>query len=256
MGLDWLDRQKPDQPFFLFLPTRHHYDYVRRALRHDVRPGLHGHDGRPQVHREARRPREDGAARTSSTSSRCTTARSVSRTSTSARSSTALREKGLLDSTVVMILSDHGEEFFEHGNKGHHRTVYDEVLRVPFALRLPGGAHAGEKIAAQASTLDVFPTLLDAAGFTPPGDAEGRASSRGSKDARRRARPCGRTSTTSAASTCRCRGARPSARRSSTSTASRTRRRDRSSSMTRVRRGEKKDLARSGVTPEIADNLA
>src|SRR5882724_11719654 len=61
-----------------------------------------------------------------------------------------LKEKGLLDSTVVMIVADHGDEFFEHGNKGHHRTVYDEVLHVPFALHLPHGEHAGEKIDTQA----------------------------------------------------------------------------------------------------------
>ncbi|MFN2427470.1 MAG: sulfatase [Candidatus Binatia bacterium] len=84
-----------------------------------------------------------------------------------------LRSKGLLDNTVVMIVSDHGDEFFEHGNKGHHRTVYDEVLRIPFALRLPGGEHAGKTYDAQVTLLDVFPTLLDAAGFTPPATAEG-----------------------------------------------------------------------------------
>ena len=86
-----------------------------------------------------------------------------------------IRSLGLLDSTVVMIVSDHGDEFFEHGNKGHHRTVYDEVLRIPFALRLPGGKHAGKSVDSQVTLLDVFPTLLDAAGFTPPADAEGES---------------------------------------------------------------------------------
>lgn len=84
-----------------------------------------------------------------------------------------LRAKGLLDSTVVMIVADHGDEFFEHGNKGHHRTVYDEVLHVPFALRLPGAEHAGRTIDSQVSLIDVFPTLLGAAGFPVPAEAEG-----------------------------------------------------------------------------------
>jgi arylsulfatase A-like enzyme len=75
----------------------------------------------------------------------------------------------------VIVLSDHGDEFFEHGNKGHHRTVYDEVLRIPFALRLPGGEHAGKAVDEQVSLIDVFPTLLDAAGFRLPSDAEGES---------------------------------------------------------------------------------
>jgi len=86
-----------------------------------------------------------------------------------------LKAKGLMDSTVVMIVADHGEEFFEHGNKGHHRTVYDEVLRIPFLLRLPGGEHAGKTEDRQVSLIDVFPTLLDAAGLPPPAGAEGES---------------------------------------------------------------------------------
>jgi arylsulfatase A-like enzyme len=86
-----------------------------------------------------------------------------------------LKELGLMDNTVVLITADHGDEFFEHGNKGHHRTVYDEVTRIPFALHVPGGEHTGRTIDEQVSLLDVFPTLLDAAGFRPPADAEGES---------------------------------------------------------------------------------
>jgi arylsulfatase A-like enzyme len=86
-----------------------------------------------------------------------------------------LKALGVYDDTVILITSDHGDEFFEHGNKGHHRTVYDEVLRIPFALRLPGGGHAGKIIDEQVSLLDVFPTLLDAAGFRLPSDVEGES---------------------------------------------------------------------------------
>jgi arylsulfatase A-like enzyme len=86
-----------------------------------------------------------------------------------------LKALGVYDDTVVLITSDHGDEFFEHGNKGHHRTVYDEVLRIPFALRLPGGEHSGKTIDEQVSLLDVFPTLLDAAGFRVPSDVEGES---------------------------------------------------------------------------------
>lgn len=79
----------------------------------------------------------------------------------------------LLENTIVMLVSDHGDEFFEHGNKGHHRTVYDEVLRVPFVVRLPGKTHAGTVIEEQASLVDVMPTLLAQTQIPGPVDMEG-----------------------------------------------------------------------------------
>ncbi len=84
-----------------------------------------------------------------------------------------LESLGLLEKTVVLLVADHGDEFFEHGNKGHHRTVYDEVIHVPFVLRLPGKAHAGQKIENQVSLVDVLPTLLDSAAVAAPAGAEG-----------------------------------------------------------------------------------
>ena len=53
---------------------------------------------------------------------------------------------GELDSSIVVVTSDHGEEFGEHGDVEHSRTVYDEVLRVPLILRAPGLAPAGGRI--------------------------------------------------------------------------------------------------------------
>ena len=51
----------------------------------------------------------------------------------------ALSDAGLGDDTVVVISADHGEEFGEHGARYHANTVYDEVLRVPLLVRIPGG---------------------------------------------------------------------------------------------------------------------
>jgi arylsulfatase A-like enzyme len=85
-----------------------------------------------------------------------------------------LRDYGLLDNTLVILVSDHGDEFFEHGNKGHHRTVYDEVLRIPFLIRLPDGASAGTVVEEQASLVDVMPTILGYVGLAGPAGMEGR----------------------------------------------------------------------------------
>ncbi len=80
---------------------------------------------------------------------------------------------GLRDNTLVIIVSDHGDEFFEHGNKGHHRTVYSEVLRVPFLMRLPKGIGRGSVVNEQVSLVDLMPTILDITGIDTPRGVEG-----------------------------------------------------------------------------------
>lgn len=77
----------------------------------------------------------------------------------------ALDARGLSDRTIVLITSDHGEEFFEHGNCDHVRFLYREVVSVPFLLRVPGHASAGARIAdlIPAST-SVGKTLLELVG--------------------------------------------------------------------------------------------
>ncbi len=50
-----------------------------------------------------------------------------------------LRSEGFENSTMVIVTSDHGEEFFEHGGTGHGFTFYEEMLRIPWILRFPGG---------------------------------------------------------------------------------------------------------------------
>ena len=76
----------------------------------------------------------------------------------------ALREKGLLENTLVVLTADHGEEFFEHGSKGHQKTLYDEVVKIPLVMHWPGALEAGRTVPDQVRIVDVMPTLLAAAG--------------------------------------------------------------------------------------------
>jgi arylsulfatase A-like enzyme len=78
----------------------------------------------------------------------------------------AIERAGLGDRTIVVLLSDHGEEFGEHGGMGHGRTLYREVLQVPLIVWAPGLAKP-ERIATPASLLDVAPTVLDLLGLPP-----------------------------------------------------------------------------------------
>lgn len=79
---------------------------------------------------------------------------------------------GLSESTLVIILSDHGTEFFEHNNKGHRQTLYEEVIRIPMVVRFPGVIDPNQRFAEQVRIIDVLPTVLDLAGDPNPMPAD------------------------------------------------------------------------------------
>ncbi len=86
----------------------------------------------------------------------------------------ALEQRHLLDRTALVFTSDHGEEFGEHGKMGWHaHTLYDELLRVPLVLELPGHRWGGKRVRRQVRLIDVAPTLADAAGLPIPPSWEG-----------------------------------------------------------------------------------
>jgi arylsulfatase A-like enzyme len=84
----------------------------------------------------------------------------------------ALDRLDLARKTLVIVVSDHGEEFFEHGNLGHRHNLHEESVRVPMVLRLPGVLPAGAAIRGPVSLTDIVPTVLDLVGVShkaPPG---------------------------------------------------------------------------------------
>lgn len=85
-----------------------------------------------------------------------------------------LERHGLGDDTLVLFVSDHGEELMDHGAMGHGFTLFEEVVRVPFVMRLPHGAHAGTRVAERVSLIDVVPTVLSVLGLPPGNDLDGR----------------------------------------------------------------------------------
>ena len=66
--------------------------------------------------------------------------------------------------TLVVFLSDHGEEFWEHGGYEHNHSLYDEVTRALLWIRPPGGRAGGGQVEGPASLADIVPTILDAVG--------------------------------------------------------------------------------------------
>jgi arylsulfatase A-like enzyme len=85
----------------------------------------------------------------------------------------ALEDTGLADDTIVAITADHGEEFDDHGQRFHGRSVYNESMRVPLAIFDPGAAP--NVVDTPVSLVDVAPTLLDLAGIDRPAGQNGRS---------------------------------------------------------------------------------
>jgi N-acetylglucosamine-6-sulfatase len=84
----------------------------------------------------------------------------------------ALRERGELDSTLVIYMGDNGFAFGEHGLIDK-RTAYEESMRVPMLARCPELFGRGKTVEAMVANLDIMPTVLDAAGLTPPPGLDG-----------------------------------------------------------------------------------
>jgi arylsulfatase A-like enzyme len=84
-----------------------------------------------------------------------------------------LERLGLADETYVVVTSDHGEAFGEHGLVGHGFGGHQEQLHIPLLLRGPA-VPAGRRVATPASIVDVVPTVLDLLDL-PPLDAQGRS---------------------------------------------------------------------------------
>jgi arylsulfatase A-like enzyme len=83
-----------------------------------------------------------------------------------------LETAGVLDSTIVIVTADHGEEFLEHGRMRHGSHLYEESIRVPLVLAGPGIPVGRRSDTAQG--IDVLPTIAGILGLTPPATLPGR----------------------------------------------------------------------------------
>ncbi|MDH3401998.1 MAG: sulfatase-like hydrolase/transferase [Acidobacteriota bacterium] len=85
-----------------------------------------------------------------------------------------LRALGLADDTIVVFLSDHGEEFGEHGGWSHGKTLYAEMLETPLVIRFPDVGR-GRRVDFTAQHVDLVPTVLDYFGLEAPPRLAGRS---------------------------------------------------------------------------------
>ncbi|MCH7958633.1 MAG: sulfatase [Candidatus Hydrogenedentes bacterium] len=73
----------------------------------------------------------------------------------------ALKELGLYEDTLIIVLSDHGEEFGERGGEHHGTTLHEEQLRIPLIVKFPGNLYAGEQRSALLEIVDIAPSILE-----------------------------------------------------------------------------------------------
>ncbi len=88
-----------------------------------------------------------------------------------------LRDRGALDSTIVVFTSDHGDSLGERGHAAryHAQEIHSEVSRIPLLIRLPRQARAGHRVEPWIGTADLMPTLLDLLGIPAPAEVDGRS---------------------------------------------------------------------------------
>ncbi len=86
-----------------------------------------------------------------------------------------LARRGLADDTMVIIVADHGEEFWDHGSVGHGHSVYEELLHIPMIVRLPGTTQRPLRVEDAVGLVDVMPTVLEALGQPLPDGLAGQS---------------------------------------------------------------------------------
>ncbi len=86
-----------------------------------------------------------------------------------------MKRLGIYEKSLIVVTSDHGEEFLDHGDWGHSAKLYDELVRIPLLIKLPKSEAAGLQVEQQVSLLDVAPTILDVLEIPVPSSFQGKS---------------------------------------------------------------------------------
>lgn len=167
-AISWL-RQNKNRKFFMFL---HGYDshgqydpaggFTRRFVDFDYKGHLKG--GKEEQARLREEGLEKGSLQLTDADARFWKALYDEKINDADRRFALfvdeMKRLGLLDKTIVVIVSDHGTEFYEHKRFDHGFTLYDELIHVPLVIYLPG-LKGNKVIEEQVRSIDIMPTVLD-----------------------------------------------------------------------------------------------
>jgi len=160
----WLDRRPAGRPFFAFI---NFYDAHRPYLppppydRMFVPPGT---EPDPRLHRTAK-PGDDQRDETTAWAANAYDGGVAWLDSQLGVLFAELERRGLTDSTLIIVTSDHGEEFGEHGLFDHGNSLYRQAVQVPLVIRRAGQVPAAARVSAPVSLRDLPMTVLDLVGL-------------------------------------------------------------------------------------------
>jgi arylsulfatase A-like enzyme len=165
--LRWIDR-RPDRPFFAFLNYYDAHQPYRAPAPFDEQYGpSEGREGIPfrallrhagPVATDALTPRQCQAEQDAYDGSIAYLDACLGRLLDE------LEARGILDNTLVIVMSDHGEHFGEHGLRDHGNSLYRSLLQVPLVIRCPGGQPTGLRLPQIVSLRDLPATVMDLVG--------------------------------------------------------------------------------------------
>lgn len=72
-----------------------------------------------------------------------------------------LKKQNIYDNSMIIFMSDHGEEFFDHEGWGHTHSLYNELIRVPLIIKLPKNRFKGTRLEAEVGLIDIMPFILN-----------------------------------------------------------------------------------------------
>ena len=78
-----------------------------------------------------------------------------------------LKALGIYEDTLFVIVSDHGDAFYEHGTYGHGYAPHEELIHVPMVMRFPGGQYGEQRVPGLVELIDIFPTMMAVVGLAP-----------------------------------------------------------------------------------------
>ena len=78
-----------------------------------------------------------------------------------------LKRQKIYRDSLIILLSDHGDEFFDHGGWEHGHSLYNELIKIPLLVKFPGNRDAGREVNSLASITDILPTIMDIEGIVP-----------------------------------------------------------------------------------------
>jgi arylsulfatase A-like enzyme len=171
-AVDWLERRDPERPFFLYLHTIDPHKPYLPGEQYRRRHAPAADEIWEQIVTNPRKQRWEPTDSNVAQLLALYDAEVAENDASFGDTLDALKAAGLYDDALIVFLSDHGEEFHEHGSWTHASNLFRETLNVPLVVKLPQ-QREGRRVAELAQQIDLMPTLLAYLGIAGP-ETQGR----------------------------------------------------------------------------------